>query len=152
MIYVFMIMLFAVPPLIPPISYVFFSLSLSLFFFFFFETGSLCSPCCPGTHSVVQAGLERRNMPASASQVLGLKACTTTAQLFLFSCPKSLCQEFWCPESLMLSSTMVTSGFTLLITSVCFLEQSHWLSRCLGKASILINSSASAGGSSSLVC
>ncbi|GAB1293583.1 Enkurin domain-containing protein 1 [Apodemus speciosus] len=39
---------------------------------------SLCSPGCPGTHSVDQAGLELRNPPASASQVLGLKACTTT--------------------------------------------------------------------------
>ncbi|GAB1296331.1 Membrane metallo-endopeptidase-like 1 [Apodemus speciosus] len=34
---------------------------------------SLCSPGCPGTHSVNQAGLELRNPPASASQVLGLK-------------------------------------------------------------------------------
>ncbi|GAB1290241.1 S-adenosyl-L-methionine-dependent tRNA 4-demethylwyosine synthase TYW1 [Apodemus speciosus] len=34
---------------------------------------SLCSPGCPGTHSVDQAGLELRNPPASASQVLGLK-------------------------------------------------------------------------------
>jgi hypothetical protein len=42
---------------------------------------SLCSPGCPGTHSVDQAGLELRNLPASASRVLGLKACTTTAQL-----------------------------------------------------------------------
>jgi hypothetical protein len=33
---------------------------------------------CPGTHSVDQAGLELRNPPASASQVLGLKACSTT--------------------------------------------------------------------------
>jgi hypothetical protein len=38
------------------------------------------SPCCPGTHSVDQAGLELRNPPASASQVLGLKACATTAR------------------------------------------------------------------------
>jgi hypothetical protein len=30
---------------------------------------------CPGTHSVDQAGLELRNLPASASQVLGLEAC-----------------------------------------------------------------------------
>jgi hypothetical protein len=36
---------------------------------------------CPGTHFVDQAGLELRNLPASASQVLGLKVCTTTAQL-----------------------------------------------------------------------
>jgi hypothetical protein len=42
---------------------------------------SLCSPGCPGTHSVNQAGLELRNPPASASQVLGLKACGTTARL-----------------------------------------------------------------------
>jgi hypothetical protein len=34
----------------------------------------LCSPGCPGTHSVAQAGLELRNPPASASQVLGSKA------------------------------------------------------------------------------
>jgi hypothetical protein len=40
---------------------------------------SLCSPGCPGTHSVDQAGLELRNPLASASQVLGLKACATTA-------------------------------------------------------------------------
>ncbi|GAB1302002.1 Lysine-specific demethylase 2A [Apodemus speciosus] len=46
---------------------------------------SLCSSSCPGTHSVDQAGLELRNPPASASQVLGLKACTTTPGfLFLF--------------------------------------------------------------------
>jgi hypothetical protein len=30
-------------------------------------------------HSVDQAGLEIRNLPASASQVLGLEACATTA-------------------------------------------------------------------------
>jgi hypothetical protein len=46
--------------------------------FLFFETEFLCSPGCPGTHSVDQAGLELRNSPASASQVLGLKACATT--------------------------------------------------------------------------
>ncbi|GAB1296971.1 ATP-dependent RNA helicase DDX42 [Apodemus speciosus] len=34
---------------------------------------------CPGTHSVDQAGFELRNPPASASQVLGLQACATTA-------------------------------------------------------------------------
>jgi hypothetical protein len=58
---------------------------LSLFIIiiiWFFETGfPLCSPGCPGTHSVDQAGFEIRNLPASASQVLGLKACTTTARL-----------------------------------------------------------------------
>jgi hypothetical protein len=38
---------------------------------------SLCSPGCPGAHFVDQAGLEVRNLPAFASRVLGLKACTT---------------------------------------------------------------------------
>jgi hypothetical protein len=39
---------------------------------------SLYSPGCPGAHFVNQAGLELRNPPASASRVLGLKACATT--------------------------------------------------------------------------
>jgi hypothetical protein len=47
-------------------------------FCFFRDRASLYSPGCPGTHSVDQAGLELRNSPASASQVLGLKACATT--------------------------------------------------------------------------
>jgi hypothetical protein len=51
-------------------------------FFFFFETGfPLYSPGCPETHSVDQADLELRNLPASASKMLGLKVCTTTARL-----------------------------------------------------------------------
>jgi hypothetical protein len=45
---------------------------------------SLCIPGCPGAHFVDQAGLELRNPPASASQVLGLKACATTAWLAFF--------------------------------------------------------------------
>ena len=40
-------------------------------------------PGCPGTHSVDQVGLELRHPPASASQVLGLKVCATTAMLAL---------------------------------------------------------------------
>jgi hypothetical protein len=64
-------------------------LFLLLFFIFIFiflvfrDRVSLCSPGCPGTHFVDQAGLELRNLPASASQVLGSKACATTALLFL---------------------------------------------------------------------
>ena len=62
------------------------TLSLLKFFliFLFRDRVSLYSPGCPGTHSVDQAGLELRNLPASASQVLGLKACTATARLFFF--------------------------------------------------------------------
>jgi hypothetical protein len=45
------------------------NISIELFFLFFFlrDRVSLCSPGCPGTHSVDQAGLELRNPPASAS-------------------------------------------------------------------------------------
>jgi hypothetical protein len=54
----------------------------NLFFFVclfvFQDRVSLYSPGCPGTHFVDQAGLKIRNLPASASWVLGLKACTTT--------------------------------------------------------------------------
>jgi hypothetical protein len=57
---------------------------LFYFIFFFRERISLYSPGCPGTHFVDQAGLELRNLLASASRVLGLKACATTARLVLF--------------------------------------------------------------------
>jgi hypothetical protein len=46
-------------------------------FLFFRDRVSLCSLGCHGTHSVDQAVFELRYLPASASQVLGLKACTT---------------------------------------------------------------------------
>ena len=54
-----------------------------ILFFFLRDRVSLCSPDCAGTHSVGQAVLELRNLPASASQKLGLKACTTSARLNL---------------------------------------------------------------------
>ena len=70
-------------------------LKSSAFFIFYFiclfvclfvwDWVSLCSPGCPGTHSVDQADLELRNLPTSASQVLGLQAWATTAQLFSHS-------------------------------------------------------------------
>jgi hypothetical protein len=50
-------------------------LFIYLFIFVFQDRVSLYrDPCCPGTHFVDQAGLELRNPPASASQVLRLKA------------------------------------------------------------------------------
>ena len=56
-----------------------------LFFSFAFllsrDGVSLCSPGCPGTRSVNQAGLELINPPTSASQGLGSQACATTAWL-----------------------------------------------------------------------
>jgi hypothetical protein len=53
---------------------------LFLFVCLFPDRVSLCNPGRPGTHSVDQAGLELRNPPVSASQVLGLKAWATTAR------------------------------------------------------------------------
>jgi hypothetical protein len=50
-------------------------LFLFLFVCLFQDRVSLCSPGCPETHFVDHAGLELRNLPASASWVLGLKAC-----------------------------------------------------------------------------
>jgi hypothetical protein len=44
---------------------------------------SLYSSGCPRTHFVDEAGLKLRNLPASASQVLGLKAFTTTTRLHI---------------------------------------------------------------------
>jgi hypothetical protein len=52
-------------------------------FFIFQDRVSLYGPGCPGTSSVDQAGLKLRNLPASASQMLGLKACTTTPGLII---------------------------------------------------------------------
>jgi hypothetical protein len=50
---------------------------LFIYLFIFQNRVSLYSPGCPGTHFVDQAGLKLRNPPASASPVLGLKACAT---------------------------------------------------------------------------
>jgi hypothetical protein len=60
-------------------SIILFVVVVLVLFLFFRDRVLLYSPGCPGTHSVDQAGLELRNLPASASQVLELKACTTTA-------------------------------------------------------------------------
>jgi hypothetical protein len=53
---------------------------------FFFPRGrvSLCSPDCFRTHFVDQAVLKLQDPPASASQVLGLKASTTITIFFIF--------------------------------------------------------------------
>jgi hypothetical protein len=53
-------------------------LLLVIFILFSQDKVSLCNSGCLGTHSVDQAGLELRDPPASASQVLGLKVCATT--------------------------------------------------------------------------
>jgi hypothetical protein len=54
------------------------------FLFVCFETEFLCIALAVLTHFVDQAGLELRNLPASASRVLGLKVCST------MPCPEQL--------------------------------------------------------------
>jgi hypothetical protein len=56
-----------------------------LLFLFFRDRVSLYNSGCPGTHFVDQAGLELRNQPASASRVLGLKACATMPNFTLLT-------------------------------------------------------------------
>jgi hypothetical protein len=65
---------------------------LFYFYLIFRDRVSLCSPGCPGTHSVDQLGLECRNLPASASQVLGLKVCTTIVWLVIILWIKYKCR------------------------------------------------------------
>ena len=48
--------------------------------FFFQDRVSMCSPGYPDTHCIGQAGLELRDLFASASQCLGLKPYTTIPQ------------------------------------------------------------------------
>jgi hypothetical protein len=63
-------------------------------FCFVFQDLSLYSPGCPGTHFVDHAGLKFRNPPASASQVLGLKACATTPSFRIFLKDVFISQRF----------------------------------------------------------
>jgi hypothetical protein len=49
----------------------------------FFETGFLYVALAVLELTVNQADLELRNLPASASQLLGSKACATAAQLLV---------------------------------------------------------------------
>jgi hypothetical protein len=63
------------------------------FLLFFQDRFSLCCSGCPGTQSVDQAGLELRNPPASASQVLRLKACATTARQHFYARDTKLIEE-----------------------------------------------------------
>jgi hypothetical protein len=59
------------------------NLFIYLFILVFRDRVSLYSPGCPGTHFVDQAGLELRNLPASASRVLGVRHHAWLLLLFL---------------------------------------------------------------------
>jgi hypothetical protein len=102
-----------------------------LFFFGISRQGFSVYLGCPGTHFVDQAGLELRNSPTSASQVLGLQVCATTARpltlvflfyFFIFNCFQgrtSLC-GLGCPRtqrSTCLCFLSAGKGFEFLETS-----------------------------------
>lgn len=57
---------------------------LPAFVCLFLDTGSLCSPSYPGTPYVDQTELDFRDLPASDTQVLGLKECTTQSVRLIF--------------------------------------------------------------------
>ena len=68
-------------------------------FFFFWDRVSLCSPGCPGTHSLNQAGLGLRNPPASASQVLRLESLVYELSVIL-SWEPYLWKTMWCETAM----------------------------------------------------
>jgi hypothetical protein len=101
------------------------------------------SPGCPGTHFVDQAGLELRNQPASASQVLGLKrvpplpglyfifyneemtweAYTSFTNAWLGSSPENSSLSLWlCLEASSLctissSENLISAGFSFQLSA-----------------------------------
>jgi hypothetical protein len=97
---------------------------------------SLYSSGCPGTHFVDQAGLELRNLPASASWVLGLKVCATMpGSVFVFW------KLYETPEVCILTSTFYegkTNPIALTFLWVVFLFHLLFLGQFL---LLLLNSS-----------
>jgi hypothetical protein len=87
--------------------FLFVCLFVCLFVWGFWDSVFLCGPGCPGTHSADQAGLELRNLPASASQVLELKG---------------MCHH--CPASLL---TFYISGFCLLSLETFLMAPSEFV-------------------------
>ena len=91
----------------------------------FWDRVSLCSPGCPGTHSVDQAGLKLRNPPASASQVLRLKAwAIMPGSWYIFK--RSKCQVKQ-GETTKVRLRSLRAG--LLLPGKCPLL---WIPQCLG--------------------
>jgi hypothetical protein len=90
-----------------------------LFVLFFRDRVSLCSPGCPGTHSVDQAGLKLRNLPASASRVQGLKVCATTVRLNMYFLRTFSLPTIW-------FRNLFAVGMIQQIFSEYFLSTRHW--------------------------
>jgi hypothetical protein len=79
---------------------VFILIWFSCFVLFFWDRVFLYSTGCPGTHSVDQAGLELRNLPAFAFQRAGIKGvCHHTGWILVFkykiSCREIPTLSYW---------------------------------------------------------
>ena len=60
-----------------------------------YDSVSVCSSSCSGTHSVAQSGLSLRDPPASSSQVLKLKVCMSPPPIiFSFKQLQIICFAF----------------------------------------------------------
>jgi hypothetical protein len=97
-------------------------------FLVFWDRVSLCSPGCPGTHSVDQAGLKLRSLPVFASQVLGIKGvshhCLTYNSYIKISQHISLI----CQWSLLLLSFLILLEVCLLYDILYILHYSLYVS------------------------
>lgn len=88
---------------------------------------SPCSPDCPRTCYVEQAGNNSRDFPAPASLILGLKVCINMPSQKCSSSPNFLCQMFslGTPSGLVLAGTpprptlSVSSSFPLTQHTPC---------------------------------
>ena len=99
----------------------FFKIFFFFFFFFFFfrDRVSLFSPGCPGTHSADQVGLKLRDLPVSASPLLGLKAFATT-----------LAGSVYLKVALLFSCAFINHRLgNVCVVFVCFEMRSHLLSQ-----------------------
>ena len=113
-------------PSLPCLIFLFLFLFIFIFWLFW-DRVSLCSPGCPRTHFVDQADLKLRNPPASTSQVLGLKACATTAQLIFFKkwFIFTLCALMFCLHvCLWDGANLIGTGLETVVT--CYVGAGNW--------------------------
>ncbi|GAB1285783.1 Protein ELYS [Apodemus speciosus] len=111
---------------------------------------SLCSPGCPGTHSVDQAGLELRNPPVSASQKAKSLALSATSSGFAEFTPPSILRSGLRATPLASPSLSpgrsLTPPFRLKETRISFMEEgvdTHWTDRATDDRSAKASVSAS---------
>lgn len=81
----------------------------SFSFCLFGERVFLCSPGHSDTNFVEQAGLQPKVLPASASQILGLKVCASTLQACFWMCGFSAQLMLWTHSPVcLIASTLIS--------------------------------------------